>query len=401
MISANPRVAARQSGAGHSSVSRSLILIVDDVPENLQVLASYLAGAGYEVLPATSGSKALNFARVRMPDLILLDVSMPEMDGFEVCRCLKNMPDLNSIPVLFITARTDTEDVLRGFNVGGVDYITKPFNSTELLARVHTHLELKNARDALLKYNQQLTRQGDELRRLDEEKNRLVSIVSHDMRASFANVVNVCEVLLQPEGFASREDTDETLRLVAQDAEHMILLGENLLNVDAINHGALRLHPQRLDPTESVALVVGKHRRSAALKRIGISVPPRPAAIAPPMVDADRSALVQVLDNLVSNAVKYSPEGGEVSVYVEPLEGSPMVRLSVTDTGPGLTREDQQKLFTEYTPLGTRPTGREHSFGLGLWIVKRMADAMGGSVGYQPNQDGGGACFHVTLPRAS
>ena len=175
------------------------------------------------------------------PDLILLDVSMPEMDGFEVCRVLKNMPELSNIPVLFITARTDTEDVVRGFNVGGVDYITKPFNSTELLARVHTHLELKNARDALLKYNQELTRQGDELRQLDEEKNRLLSIVSHDMRGAFGNVISVCESLLQPDANIPREETEETLRLIVQEAEHMMLLGQNLLNADAIGKRALQL----------------------------------------------------------------------------------------------------------------------------------------------------------------
>ena len=201
------------------------------------------------MLPATSGSKALNFARARLPDLILLDVSMPEMDGFEVCRCLKNMPELSNIPVLFITARTDTEDVVRGFNVGGVDYITKPFNSTELLARVRTHLELKNARDALLKYNQELTRQGDELRQLDEEKNRLLSIVSHDMRGELRQ----CHQRLRGPAairrdVIRREETEETLRLVAQEAEHMILLGENLLERGCHRAPCLRLRPERARP---------------------------------------------------------------------------------------------------------------------------------------------------------
>ena len=397
MISANPRAAAvRQTGNG--PVSKSLILIVDDVPENLQVLASYLSGAGYEVLPATSGSKALNFARARMPDLILLDVSMPEMDGFEVCRCLKNMPELSNIPVMFITARTDIEDVVRGFNVGGVDYITKPFNSTELLARVYTHLELKNARDALLKYNQELTRQGDELRKLDEEKNRLLSIVSHDMRASFANVISVCEELLQPENAVAREETEETLRLVAQEAEHMILLGQNLLNVDAIGHGAFRLNLERLDPMESVTFVAGKHQRSAALKRIAVTVAAPSTAFPLPVVRADRTALVQVLDNLVSNAVKYSPPGGEVTLGVEPVSGSDRVRFYVKDTGPGLTSADQEKLFSQFTPLSSRPTARENSFGLGLWIVKRVTEAMGGEVTYEANPHGSGACFNVSLP---
>ena len=395
MISANTFVAPRRPGAG--AASKSLVLIVDDMPENLQVLASYLSRAGYEVLPATSGSKALNFARARMPDLILLDVSMPEMDGFEVCRCLKNMPELSNIPVLFITARTDTEDVVRGFNVGGVDYITKPFNSIELLARVHTHLELKNARDALLKYNAELTRQGDELRQLDEEKNRLLSILSHDMRASFANVVGVCETLLLPGDPSPREETEETLRLVAQEAEHMILLGENLLNADVLGRGTLRLRLERLDPWESLRFVADKHRRPAGLKGMTVRLEDPPEG-QPTTVRADRTALVQVLDNLVSNAIKYSPAGGEISLGVAAMGGEGRTRFSVRDCGPGLTAADQERLFAEFVPLTPQPTGKEHSFGLGLWIVKRMTEAMGGTVGYEPNAPGGGAHFFVSLP---
>jgi two-component system sensor histidine kinase/response regulator len=399
MIYAPPRAAPRSPGKG--SLFKSLILIVDDVPENLQVLASYLSEAGYEVLPSTSGAKALNFARLRQPDLILLDVSMPEMDGFEVCRCLKNIPELSSIPVLFITARTDIADVVSGFVVGGVDYITKPFNSTELLARVRTHVELKNARDALLKYNEELNRQGNELRRLDEEKNRLLSIVSHDMRAAFGNVISVCEGLLNPDDALPRAETDETLRLLAQEAEHMILLGVNLLNVDAIDHGVLRVRLEKIDPTESVMFVASKHRRSAALNNITIAVRTAYAADQQAAVSADRTALIQVLDNLVSNAVKYSPTGGEILLSVEPEPEAGRVRFSVIDTGPGLTMEDQEKLFAEFASLSMRPSGKEHSFGLGLWIVKRMTEAMGGSVGYGPGRHGLGSHFYVSLPMAT
>lgn len=370
-------------------VAKSLILIVDDVPENLQVLAGHLSGAGYEVMPATSGPKALLFARARPPDLVLLDVSMPEMDGYEVCRCLKNLPDLASIPVLFITARTAAEDVVRGFDAGGVDYLSKPFNSAELLARVRTHLELKAARDALLKYNA-------ELRRLDQEKNGLLSIVSHDMRGSFANVVNLCNTLLDPTDDISREDSEELLTLVAQEAQHMILLGQNLLNADVIERGALNLKPQEVNLGEILTFLAGKHRRAAGLKGINVFVyPPAPDATT---LMADRTALVQVLDNLVSNAVKFTPHGTEVSLEARRVPLHPLVRLSVLDQGPGLSVTDQGKLFGEYAPLSARPTGREHSLGLGLAIVKRVTEAMGGRAAYEPGPGGRGSRFFVELP---
>lgn len=383
--------------------TKSLILIVDDVPENLQVLAGHLSGVGYEVMPATSGAKALLFARARVPDLVLLDISMPEMDGFEVCRCLKNLPAVSAVPVLFITARTAAEDVVRGFDAGGVDYITKPFNSAELLARVRTHLELKAARDALLKYNAELSRQSDELRRLDADKNHLLSVVSHDMRGSFGNVISLCDTLLEPDADATlpREERAEMLHLVAREAEHMILLGQNLLDAHAIGRGAFRLRPETLDPVEAMTFVVHKHRRTAALKGLSIGlVNANPGTF---QVCADRTALIQVLDNLLSNAVKYSPPGGTISLTVRSRPDyiglPPGVRLAVEDDGPGLSAEDQARLFHEFTPLTPRPTSPgEHSVGLGLAIVKRMTQAMHGEVGYEPGPGGRGSRFYVELP---
>lgn len=127
---------------------RSLILIVDDVPQNLQVLGGILKKKDYRIAAATSGIQALQMIEKVLPDLILMDIMMPEMDGFEVCRRLKEMPKVKEIPVIFLTARTETDDIIQGFSVGATDYVTKPFNAAELLARVHTHLELKRSRDS-------------------------------------------------------------------------------------------------------------------------------------------------------------------------------------------------------------------------------------------------------------
>ena len=185
------------------------------------------------------------------------------------------------------------------------------------------------------------------------------------------------------------------LTLVAQEAEHMILLGENLLNADAIGRGVLRLRLERSDPLETLNFVAGKHRRSAALKGIGINVltPDSKAS-----VYADRTVLVQILDNLVSNAVKYTPPGGSIFLSVELVPGYPRVKLAVVDNGPGLSHEDQKKVFAEFATLSARPTGREHSVGLGLSIVKRMAECMDGEAGYEPNPSIAGARFYVVLP---
>jgi len=153
----------------------SCVLVVDDIAKNLQVVGTMLRNAGYAVMPATSGAKALEGVRVQLPDLILLDLMMPELDGLEVCRRLKADPLTQPIPVIFLTASNEMEHLVKGFEVGAVDYVTKPFNPPELLARVQTHLELKHARDTIVRF-------GQELSRLNEEKNEFMGIAAHDLR---------------------------------------------------------------------------------------------------------------------------------------------------------------------------------------------------------------------------
>src|SRR6266404_1932023 len=152
-----------------SPLIKSRLLVVDDIAKNLQVVGTVLLNQGYEVMPAASGAAALKCVRTRLPDLILLDLMMPEMDGLEVCRRLKADPLTQAIPVIFLTASNEMEHLVKGFEMGAVDYITKPFNPPELLARVRTHLELKHARDTILRY-------GQELSRLNEEKNEFMGI---------------------------------------------------------------------------------------------------------------------------------------------------------------------------------------------------------------------------------
>jgi len=369
---------------------KRLVLIVDDMPENLQVLAGHLTKAGYEILAAPSGTRALALIRNRKPDLILLDIMMPVMDGLEVCRILKSEADSADIPVIFITARTDTDDILQGFQLGAVDYVTKPFKAEELVARVRTHLELKGARDMLLTYNRQLERISRHLRRLNEDKNRFLGIVSHDIRGAFGNVVSVSRLFADDDGPPS-EELGDLLRDIGVEAEHMIALAQNLLNIDAIERRELTLRGERVETGPLLEFAVNAHQLAAKVKDITFHLEGDDL-----MIRGDLTACRQILTNLVSNAVKYSLPHSSVWVEIRAVAGR-RIALSVRDEGPGLSAEDQRMLFRPFTRLSANAAAHEHSVGLGLSIVKLMAEGMSGDVRCE-SELGHGATFTVTLP---
>lgn len=375
--------------AGALTKKKPLILIVDDLPENRQVLAGYLHGMGFDIMAATDGDQALAMVEEGKPDLVLLDIIMPVMDGFEVCRRLKENPETATIPVIFITAKTDTEDVVFGLGLGAVDYVTKPFNLAELSARVRAHLELKFSRDLLLTYNEQLHRMTAHLRRLNEDKNRLLGYVSHDIRGAFGNVISVSEIIGQTK-VTDESIAKELLNDLGMEAEHMVSLAENLLNIDSIERGEFQLKEESVETATLIDFAIQSHQIGAQAKRIRFEVLGPDAVIR-----GDLTACRQVLTNLVSNAIKHSPDGG--MIRLETHLNADSVTVGVRDQGAGISAEDQQKLFRPFTRRNSKQGYREHLVGLGLSIVKQMTEAMNGSAGCE-SEPGKGAWFYFTLP---
>jgi two-component system sensor histidine kinase/response regulator len=366
-----------------SAVPVANVLVVDDVIKNLQVVGTMLRNAGYAVTPATSGAEALKGLRVRVPDLVLLDMMMPEMDGLEVCRRLKADPSTQSVPVIFLTANNEMEHLVKGFEVGAVDYVTKPFNAPELLARVRTHLELKQARDVIF-------RNGVELRRLNDEKNEFMGIAAHDLRSPLNAIKGYSEMVLEDSAI-SRENA-ELIQKIHEASARMAEMVQNLLDANRIDRGELKLS---LAPTNLVPVlssVVEAQRPRSVAKQQTIHLQSEATAL---NVEVDPNIIVQVLENLISNAVKYSPRGKSIFVRLK-REGS-AVRCEVRDEGPGLSADDHKKLFGKFARLSAKPTGDEHSTGLGLSIVKKMVEAMNGKV-WCESELGRGATFIVTLP---
>jgi two-component system sensor histidine kinase/response regulator len=373
--------------------SGSHILVVDDLTKNLQVVGTMLRAQGYEVMPATSGQQALELVQMEPPDLILLDLMMPEIDGLEVCRRLKADPSTQPIPVVFLTASNEMEHLVKGFEVGAVDYVTKPFNPPELLARVRTHLELKHARDTIVRY-------GQELRRLNEEKNEFMGIAAHDLRNPLSAIKRYAEMIREDaSALASGEMKDlkagaaelaDNGCKIGDTAARMAEMVQNLLDTNRIERGEMKLQLEPADLGHVLQSVIETQWPRAMAKQQTIHLESLPN---PVMALVDSSVAVQVLENLVSNAVKYSPPGKNIFVRLKKQAG----RLEVQDEGPGLSAEDQRKLFGKFARLSAKPTGGEHSTGLGLSIVKKMVEAMNGRV-WCESELGKGATFIVSVP---
>jgi two-component system, sensor histidine kinase and response regulator len=376
-----------------------LILIVDDIPRNLQVLGSILGENGYSVSVASSGQAALEAIAAQPPDLILLDIQMPDIDGIEVCKRLQSDGATKSIPVMFLTARTETDDIVRGFEVGAVDYITKPFVSTELMARVRTHLKIKHFTDLTAAQNRHL-------QALDDEKNELLSVVAHDLKSPLTNVQLLADMLDHKSESIAPDGIREYAQDLRQSSDRMVSLINNILNIHAIETSSYPLAIDRIDSVPLVERVVNEYKLQAEKKSIVLELAIGSDVGVETWIEADVMAFIQVVSNLVSNAVKYSPYQTTVRVRLETAAGKAsggaaessdtpktvvkkILRVCVQDEGPGISPKDQVRLFQKFARLTARPTGGESSTGLGLSIVKRLAEAMRGTVRYEAAQPKG------------
>lgn len=359
-----------------------VVLVVDDVQLNLQLLGGVLTEQHYEVLFATNGPAALERIAARPPDLLLLDMMMPGMDGLEVCRRLKADPSTMDIPVIFLTAAQSTDLPARALRAGAVDYVSKPFNVAELLARVRTHVTLKRTRD--------------ELRRIIAQKNELMSVVAHDLKNPIS-AVRFSALMLRDEGVKPPDPRSALVDAIVESCENMLSFIQQRLEESARASRLEQLTIAQLDLLDAVSNVVQQNLPSAHAKQITLSLDfDERRAMA---VMADFHALVQVLNNLLSNAIKFSPLGRPVRIVVEPVPGEPRLRIAVRDQGPGLTESDREHLFEPYRRLSARPTANESSTGLGLSIARDLIEKMGGSIGCD-STPGEGATFWITLPVA-
>ena len=354
------------------------ILIIDDQEQNLQLLGTLVSEIGHEVITATSGRQAFELLETHTPALILLDVLMPEMNGIEVCRKIKEDARWKDVPVIFLSAADDKSLIVEALECGGVDYVTKPFNKAELLARVSTHLALRRARE--------------DLRHLAEDKDELLGILTHDFGNHLAGIHLNATVLEWHLDAIPVPDAPLVLNIVRSTELMTAFVTEFLANQSA---GRIQIEAAPFDLRTVLEEVAERYAVVARAKKVTLVVelPEHPIHAC-----ADDEALALVLDNLLSNAGKFSPIETTVTLTagVGPQE---WVHITIRDEGPGFIAEDQEKMFRRYARLSAWPTSGEPSTGLGLFIVKRLVEAMNGRVEVY-SKGGAGASITVRLPAA-
>lgn len=355
------------------------VLIVDDNYRNIELAVSLLQGEDYEIAIAGSGLEVFSIMEEFVPDLILLDVMMPEMDGFEVCRKLKSNQRFKDIPVVFLTAKSELQDILQGFRVGGVDYIKKPFNQDELLMRVKTHVDLKKAME-LVQYQ-------------NNEKSALLSITAHDLKNPLQAIWGLVDVIESKYDELDKSEIIEIVNNIKSSTKTAISITKDILDLHKYESGKFNLKLQDFDYYSILDKVIKVYSKIAEEKNIKLHFSKDADSVT--VINADRSKFERIIDNLLSNSVKYSEKG--TSIYIRIFNKNYNSVISIRDEGPGFTEKDKELVFTKFAKLSAKPTGGETSNGLGLSIVKLLVEAMNGTVSLE-SEVGVGSEFYVSFP---
>jgi signal transduction histidine kinase len=364
-------------------------MVVDDNVTNLQLLEMLLRMRGYEVKSFTRGQAALEAAASAPPDVILLDVAMPEMDGYEVCRQLKADPRLAAIPIIFISALSATRDKVKAFACGGVDYVTKPFQIEEVHARVETHHKLRQFQIQMERQNSELQGNYDQLRKLEGLRDNLTHMVVHDMRSPLA-IVQMSLELLKTTLTGLSDPESKLLDGALRGAQVMNRMTTQLLDVSRLEAGQMPLNKTVCD----LAPIA-----QAALEAIAPLLGDRHALLdarEPLTARCDAVLLRRVLDNLLSNALKFTPPGKAITLSIA-REGN-AAQLAVTDTGSGIPEKYHQKIFEKFSQIEDEQQSK--GTGLGLTFCKLAVEAHGGKIGVD-SEVGRGSTFWFTLPLAA
>jgi two-component system, sensor histidine kinase and response regulator len=362
---------------------RESILVVDDTVENLRLLANMLAEHEYEIRPVTSARQAIQAVRRDPPDLILLDINMPEMDGYEACQKIKEI-GYTDIPIIFLTAQTDMPAKVKAFGVGGVDYITKPFQIEEVLARAKAHLALRRARVELQESYARLSQ-------LEKLRDDLVKMIVHDMRSPLTSLILRLQLLAETPSAGRKTDDAEMLDGAIESASALNKMANELLDVSRMESGQFPLERAMTDLAQTADEVKESMAGLARGRLIEIE------ADSPCACSCDSTLIRRVLENLVSNAIKHTPKAGNVRIAL--LPGDTCVRVEVRDQGAGVPVEARAKIFEKFGTLAARQEKAFHSVGLGLAFSKLAVEAHGGTIGVEDGKPVG-SVFWFEIPRA-
>ncbi len=393
--------------------TRYKILIVDDYVRNVQLLQDTLELEGIDTIAAYDGQEAIDILEKESVDLILLDVFMPVLDGFKACQIIKENPATSEIPVIFITARSESQDIVKGFNIGAVDYITKPFNTKELISRINTHLELKRSHDIITRQNKildeknkNLDKKNQELAELNATKDKFFSIIARDLKEPFSILIGSSNLLMNKIDVMDTSKIKRFNEAINRSSQSGYNLLENLLEWSKAQTGTLEFNPKQI----TIATLQSIVRQQIALgeyyarnKKITITNDLKFDSTdkETPIVLADPELVKAIFRNLLSNAFKFTGAGGSVVISNEYIidtetDNTKYVQIKVTDTGVGIPKQYQDNLFRIDVRKAIIGTSDERGTGLGLILCSEYVKLNGGRIWVESTEDEGSS-FYFTL----
>jgi two-component system, sensor histidine kinase and response regulator len=358
------------------AIKQMLVLIADDTKENLLLLSNILKTMELEVLLATDGCKVFEIVKINPPDLIILDIMMPEMDGFEICKQLKSNPETASIPIIFISALSALSSKVKAFKEGGVDYITKPFDNEEVRARVRTHLLIR--------------RQQEYLKAMSREKDKILSILAHDLRGSIGSLRSILDLVMDSVDELS-PDNRQIMKMFSKSIGVTYSLLDNLLLWAMAQQGRIAYFPKINNIDYIILDLINLFKPAADLKNIEFEYSFAQQSEA----WFDPNLIATVLRNIIGNALKFTHIGGSISISTENSETE--LTVSIRDTGVGIGPEKLEKLFIPGLSISSPGTQAEKGTGLGLLLCKELVEKNQGRI-WAASQPEKGTTFSFTLP---
>lgn len=376
-----------------SSAAGGLLLVVDDDADNREVLSRRLERQGHQTVTAANGPDALALLGGQGFDLVLLDLMMPEMDGFEVLRRIKADPALVQTPVVMISALSEIESVARCIEMGAEDYLPKPFNPTLLRARVDASLRVSRARAREVRLIAELQHNYEKLQQAEGMRDDLTHMIVHDLRTPLTSLITGLQTL-EILGDTLSTDQNEMLDIALNGGQTLLGMVNDLLDISKLEDGSLKLE---YGPVEPVSLAERATSQVALLTRekgltLAVAISPE---VAPFSGDEDK--LRRTLVNLLGNAIKFTPPGGTVTVVARKAEAADAIFFSVQDTGEGIPKEAFGRIFEKFGQVESRKAGRKMSTGLGLTFCKMAVEAHGGQI-WVESEMGRGSQFNFTIP---
>lgn len=361
------------------------ILCVDDEPKNLKLAADLLRLWGYEVLTVGDGKAALEVLKAAKPDLILLDIMMPKLDGYEVCRRIKSAKETQFIPVVMLTALSEKEDRIKSIETDADDFISKPFDKEELKARVKSLLRIKSLRD-------KLEESYEKLKQLESLKDSLTHMIIHDLNNPLTGITGNLQLLQMEIGKTLGDEQRNSLEAALLSGEDMKRMIENLLDINKMEEGKIKLRREDFKLDEAAREVVERMRPLALWENKSIFLE---AGGQLPEISADKELVKRVIANLINNALKHIPQKGAIQVRAVFKSDERVFYLRVEDNGEGIPKEYLEKVFDKFAQVEDKmaKAGR----GLGLTFCKLAVEAHGGKI-WVESEFGKGSVFTFTLP---